>query len=173
MIPAMRDGRQADTDRRRQRVTTALKEAVANGMPISVSSIARQARVDRTFLYRHRDLLDLVHTAEAEPSSHDALGSPVSRASLQADLVRAQDRNSRLNAHVRQLEKRLSEALGEQTWRESGLGAPTDIEALQRKITRLEQRNVELSASLEEAQADLEAARDANRDLTRALNQRN
>ncbi|MGW3832776.1 DUF6262 family protein [Streptomyces microflavus] len=173
MIPAMRDGRQADTDRRRQRVTTALKEAVANGSPISVSRIARQARVDRTFLYRHRDLLDLVHAAEAEPSGHDPLGSPVSRSSLQADLVRAQDRNSRLNTRIQQLEKRLSEALGERAWRESGLGAPTDIEELQRKITRLEQWNIELTASLEETKADLVAARDTNRDLTRALNQRN
>nr|WTB35322.1 hypothetical protein OG781_42940 [Streptomyces sp. NBC_00830] len=67
---------------------------------------------------------------------------------------------------------RLSEALGEQAWRKSGLGASLDIDELQRKITRLEQQNVDLTSALEEAQADLEAAREANRDLTRALNQR-
>lgn len=59
MIPAMRDGRQADTERRRQRVATAVKNAAKNGTPISVSAIARQAGVDRSFLYRHRDLLEI------------------------------------------------------------------------------------------------------------------
>ncbi|MCX4460034.1 hypothetical protein OOK58_50475 [Streptomyces sp. NBC_01728] len=41
-----------------------------------------------------------------------------------------------------------------------------------RTITRLEQQNVDLTASLEEREAELEAAREANRQLTRALNQR-
>ncbi|KFG72574.1 DUF6262 family protein [Streptomyces mutabilis] len=173
MIPAMRDGRRADTERRRQRVVTAIKNAAKNGTPISVSAIARQAGVDRTFLYRHRDLLELAHAAELEPTAQDpASGSPVSRASLQADLANAQARNTRLTARIQQLEKRLSQALGTQAWQESGLGAPADIDELQRKITRLEQQNVELTSAWEEARSDSEAARAANRDLTRALNQR-
>lgn len=168
MIPAMRDGRQADTERRRQRVATAVKNAAKDGTRISVSAIARQAGVDRTFLYRHRDLLELVHAAELEPAAQDpAGGSPVSRASLQADLANAQARNTRLAARVQQLEKRLSQALGAQAWQESGLGAPTDIDELQRKITRLEQQNAELTLAADELKADLEAARAANRDLTR------
>ncbi|MEU6237995.1 hypothetical protein [Kitasatospora sp. NPDC047058] len=85
MIPAMRCGRQAGTDRRCQRVADAVKDAAKNGTPISVCGIARQARVDRTFLYRHRDLLALVHAAELESAGHDPAGSsPVSRASPQA-----------------------------------------------------------------------------------------
>ena len=40
-----------------------------------------------------------------------------------------------------------------------------------RTITRLEQQNVDLTASLEESEAELEAAREANRQLTRPLNQ--
>ncbi|MET8771173.1 hypothetical protein [Streptomyces sp. NPDC004658] len=62
--------------------------------------------------------------------------------------------------------------MGEQTWRESGLGAPADYEELQRQVVRLEQMNTELTARLEERDAELEAARAANRELTRALNQR-
>ncbi|MCC9708191.1 DUF6262 family protein [Streptomyces sp. MNU76] len=173
MSPTMRDGRQANSERRRQRVATAVRNAAKNGTPISVSAIARQAGVDRSFLYRHRDLLEIVHAAELEPAAQDpAGGSPVSRASLQADLANAQARNTRLAARVQQLEKRLSQALGAQAWQESGLGAPADIDELQRKITRLEQHNVELTSALEEARSDLGAAREANRDLTRALNQR-
>ncbi|MFD8502877.1 DUF6262 family protein [Streptomyces sp. NPDC003631] len=172
-MTTMSQGRQDSTDRRRQRVAGALKAAAQNGSPISVSGIARQAGVDRTFLYRHRDLLVLVHAAELQPAAQDPAGAtPVSRASLQADLANAQARNTRLVTHIQQLEKRLSEALGEQVWRESGLGAPADVEELQRTITRLEQQTVDLKLLLEEREAELEAAREANRQLTRALNQR-
>ncbi|WP_244320566.1 hypothetical protein [Streptomyces melanosporofaciens] len=118
--------------------------------------------MDRTFLYRHRDLLALVHAAELEPRRHDSASpSPVSMASLQADLANAQARNTRLAARVQQLEKRLSQAMDAQAWQESGLGAPADIDELQCRVTRLEQQNVELTAALEESQADLEAAPEA------------
>ncbi|MFH8983485.1 DUF6262 family protein [Streptomyces varsoviensis] len=140
MIPALRNGRQADTERRRQRVASAVKSAAGNGTPTSVSAIARQAGVDRSFLYRHRDLLEIVHAAELEPAAQDPVGtSPVSRASLQADLANAQARNTRLASRIQQLERRLSQVLGTQAWQESGLGAPADIDEFQRKITRLEQ----------------------------------
>ncbi|MBB5109833.1 DUF6262 family protein [Streptomyces spectabilis] len=172
-MSTMRQGRQGRTDRRRQRVTNALKTAAQSGTPISVSSVARQAGVDRTFLYRHRDLLALVHAAELEPADQNPAGAtPVSRASLQADLANAQARNTRLLARTQQLQKRLSQALGEQVWRESGLGAPVDVEELQRKAIQLEQQVVDLTGTLEEREAELEAAREANRQLTRALNQR-
>jgi hypothetical protein len=79
MNTAMADGRKADTERRRQRVLTAIKSAAGHNTPINVSGIARQAGVDRTFLYRHRDLLALVHAAELEPARHGPAGaSPVS-----------------------------------------------------------------------------------------------
>lgn len=150
-----------------------LKAAARDGSPISASGIALQAGVDRTFLYRHRDLLALVHAAELEPAAQDpARAAPVSRASLQADLANAQARNTRLVARIQQLEKRLSETLGKQVWRESGLGAPADIEELQQTITRLEQQTVDLTGALEEREAELAAAREANRQLTKALNQR-
>ena len=54
---AMTRGRQADSARRRQRVIKAINEAGASGGDLSVSAIARVAGVDRTFLYRHPDLL--------------------------------------------------------------------------------------------------------------------
>jgi hypothetical protein len=63
----------------------------------------------------------------------------VTRASLQADLLAAHERALRLTARIAQLEKRLSEALGEEARRESGLGAPADTGALNHKITQLEQ----------------------------------
>lgn len=68
-------------------------------------------------------------------------------------------------------ENRLSQQLGEQAWRDSGLGAPTDIDHLQRQVTTLEQRVVELQGQLEDRTDELQAARAANRELTRTLNQ--
>ncbi|MFF0143314.1 hypothetical protein ACFYRN_43820 [Streptomyces sp. NPDC005227] len=63
-------------------------------------------------------------------------------------------------------------ALGEEAWRASGMAAPTDVTELQARITHLEQHAVDLARSLDERQAELDAARATNRDLTRALNER-
>ena len=168
---AMRKGRQADSARRRQRVIAALNKATAGGTEISVSSIARAAAVDRSFLYRHRDLLGKIHALEATPpATGDGAGPAVTRASLQADLLAAHERAVRLNARIQQLEKRLSEALGEQAWRESGLGAPADIDALTQKITHLEQQAIDLRLQVEERDEELAAARAANRELMAQLN---
>ncbi|WP_344012065.1 DUF6262 family protein [Streptomyces thermospinosisporus] len=166
----MIEGKRADSARRRDRVIKALDAALRTGGDITVSGLARAARVDRSFLYRHRDLLERVHTAANTPVTEGRL-TAVSRASLQADLANALERNTRLAARVRQLEKRLSEQLGEQAWNESGLGAPPDIDHLQRRIAMLEQELVEKQGQIEERTEELEAARAANRELTRALNQ--
>ena len=99
-----------------------------------------------------------------------APGPAVTRASLQADLLAAHQRAVRLNARVRQLEKRLSETLGEQAWRESGLAAPADIDALNQKISQLEQQVIDLRLQLEEQGDDLAAARSANREFMAQLN---
>jgi hypothetical protein len=114
---ALADGRRADSARRRQRVTAAINRAAADGTDISVSAIARAAAVDRTFLYRHRDLLGQVHATQAGPPA-GGTGQGVTRASLQADLLAAHERALRLSARIQQLEKRLSETLGDQAWRE-------------------------------------------------------
>jgi hypothetical protein len=166
----MAKGRQADSARRRQRVIAALSKAAADGTEISVSAIARAAVVDRSFIYRHRDLLSQIHATEASPPAGEGAGPAVTRASLQADLLAAHERAIRLTARVQQLEHRLSEALGEQAWRESGLGTPADIDALNQKITHLDQQVIDLRLQLEERDQDLAAARSANRELMAQLN---
>ena len=167
---AMRSGRQNDSTRRRQRVIATLNKAITDGTEISVSGIARAAGVDRSFLYRHRDLLAQLHALEAQPPAGAVTGPAVTRASLQADLLAAHERAIRLNARVQQLEKRLSEALGEHAWRESGLGTPTDIDALHQQITHLEQQAIDLRLQLAERDEDLAAARATNRELMARIN---
>jgi chromosome segregation ATPase len=168
---AMRKGRQADSARRRQRVIAALDKAATDGAETGVSAIARAAAVDRSFLYRHRDLLSKIHALEASPpAAGERAGPAVTRASLQADLIAAHERALRLITRVRQLERRLSDVLGEQAWRESGLGTPADIGALNQKITQLEQQAIDLQLQLEQRDEDLTAARAANRELMAQLN---
>ena len=167
---AMTQGRRADSARRRQRVLKALNDATNKGDRISVSGIARRAGVDRSFLYRHRDLLEQIHTAETQPPNTPGGGPAVSRASLQADLTNAHQRSIRLAAHVQQLEQRLSEVLGEQTWHDSGLGVPDDIDRLKQQIGTLEQHTIDLRLQLEERDDDLTAARAANRELMAQIN---
>ncbi len=168
---AMTKGRQADSARRRQRVIAALSKAVSDSTEISVTGIARAAGVDRAFFYRHRDLLARLHALEATPPAAGAGNGPgVSRASLQTDLLAAGERAARLHSRVRQLENRLSETLGEQAWRESGLGTPADIDALNQKIIHLEQQAIDLRLQLEEQGDELAAARATNRELMTQLN---
>jgi len=162
---AAAEGRKADSVRRRQRVMKALNQAMVDGTEISVAGIARAAGVDRTFLYRHRDLLEQLHAAQAQPANAAGIGPVVSRASLQADLLAAHERAARQAARVQQLEKRLSQTLGEQAWRASGLGAPADIDALKQRIVHLEQCVADLRLQLDERGDDLAAARAANREL--------
>jgi hypothetical protein len=166
----MLDGRRAESTRRRQRVLAALDRAATEGSQINASGIARAAGVDRTFLYRHRDLLEKIHALQADPAPGEHPGPAVTRASLQADLLAAHERVARLGTRIQQLEKRLSEALGEQTWRESGLGAPTDVDALHQRITHLEQLAIDLQQQLDERDEDLAAARATNRELMARLN---
>jgi hypothetical protein len=127
---------------------------------------ARTAGVDRTFLYRHRDLLTQLHALATQPANAPGVGPTVSRASLQTDRLAAQERARR----VQQLERRLSEALGQQAWRESGLGASDDIDRLKRQIIMLEQQAVHLRLQLEERDQELYAARATNREFMARLN---
>jgi hypothetical protein len=167
---ALAEGRRADSAPRRQRVIATINRAVADRTEISVSAIARTAAVDRTFLYRHRDLLGQIHATQAAPPADGGTGPAVTRASLQADLLAAHERALRLTNRIQHLEKRLSETLGEQAWRESGLGAPADTGTLNQKITQLEQKVVDLQLQLEERDSELTAARAANRELMTQLN---
>lgn len=167
---AMTAGRRADTARRHQRTTTALARAVADGEEITVAAIARRAGVDRSFLYRHPDLLADIHTAQTQPTASGTSGPAVSRASLQADLAAAQARSQRQDARIHQVEARLSELLGEQTWRVTGLGDPIDIDELKQRITQLEQHTIDLQLRLDERTQELDAARATNRALMIQLN---
>ncbi|MFE9355020.1 hypothetical protein ACFYPB_12620 [Streptomyces olivaceoviridis] len=85
---------------------------------------------------------------------------------LQADLANYLEPDKRLTARVRRLGAHLSQALEEAAWATSGLGASPDIDQLQRRISTSGRRTRPDGG----ANGGLEAARAANRELTRARN---
>ena len=91
----MNQGRRADQARRPWFIT-AIQDAARSGDPVSVSAIARAASVDRSFLYRHPDLLAQLHAAQTAPTAGTPGAGAVSHAALQADLANALDRSHRL-----------------------------------------------------------------------------
>jgi uncharacterized protein YceH (UPF0502 family) len=144
----MTKGRQADSGRRRERVLNALAEMARSGEAVTVSALAKRAGVDRSFLYRHPDLLAQAHASAVQPPPGGATAP--SRGSLQADLLAANDRCRRLADQVRVLEHRLSAELGQHVWERTGIGAPADIDGLQARILDLEQQVLDLKIQLDE-----------------------
>ena len=149
----------------------AVRRLAAAGDNLSVSSVARAARVHRSFIYQHGDLHGAVHYQAARDTTPSD-GTRASRQALQADLANALERGTRQTQRITQLEKKLSHVLGDNAWRESGLGAPTDIAALQQRIMSLEQQLADVTAQLAVRDDDLDAARSANRELMAQLNHR-
>jgi hypothetical protein len=154
--------RRRDSARRRQRVLDALDQLAAAGQEISVSAVARTADVDRSFLYRHHDLRAQIHARSAAPATSPA-STAASKQSLLADLANLRKQNTDLTA-------RLSEALGEEVFRASGIGRADDSEALHTRVGQLEQQVLDIRQELQERTTDLDAARAANRELMSQLN---
>lgn len=172
---ALAAARRQDSSRRRQRVLNALERLTAAGHEINVAAVARAAGVDRSFLYRHHDLRAqiLERAAQSQPETSMPRTTQVSRQSLLADLANLRAHNERLRRQVSKLSRRLSEALGEEVFRASGLGGPDDTEQLRRQVGDLEQTVADLRQQLTERTEELDAARMANRKLMATLNRPN
>jgi hypothetical protein len=162
--------RRRDTTRRRQRVLSALDQLAAAGQEISVSAVARAA-VDRSFLYRHHDLRAQIHARAAAPANSPA-SAAASKQSLLADLANLREQNQRLRTQNTDLTARLSDVLGEQVFRASGIGRTGETEALRARVGQLEQQLLDLRQELEERTDGLNASRAANRDLMALANRK-
>jgi hypothetical protein len=169
---ALTQARRQDSTRRRQRVLAALDKLSGAGGEISVAAVARAARVDRSFLYRHHDLRAqiLQRAAQAQPDASLPRTTQVSHQSLLADLANLRAHNERLRRQVSKLARRLSETLGEEVFRASGLGGPDDTKQLRRRVGELERAAADLRQQLQERTEELGAARATNRGLMAELN---
>lgn len=163
--------RRKDVDRRRQRVHQALADMHINGSEITISAVAAQANVHRSFVHRHPDLHAAVLKASAaavtEPSPAAAT---ISHRSVLAENANLHQQNRRLAQRISDLEERLSELLGQQAFDRSGLGAPTSTAALQDDLETHKQTVLDLKRLLDEREEELAAARETNRRLMNQLN---
>jgi chromosome segregation ATPase len=165
---ALAVARAADSARRHDRVRQALVAMVDTGQEMTISSVARAARVHRSFIHRHPELHAAIQDAQQRP--HGPSTPTVSTASLHTDLANLHAQNRRLLQQVRQLERRLSEALGNKAYEASGIGAPDKTAILEHRCVELEQRLLDLTGQLDERTDELQAARNANRALMTTIN---
>jgi Family of unknown function (DUF6262) len=91
---ALAVARADDSTRRHDRVVRALDELTTAGAEITVSAVARAARVHRSFIHRHPQLHAAVTTAQSEPALV-ATDSAVSVASLRTELANMHAQNTR------------------------------------------------------------------------------
>ena len=168
VVDTMTAGRRADSARRRQRVLNALDTPARRR-----GNQRHRHRPPR----RRRPHVPLpaprparrIHAAEAEPPDTPGAGRPVTRASLQADLLAAQERSARSP----QASANWRNACP--TTRRTSLARirtrrPRRHRPAPAKITNLEQQAVDSRLQLEERDQDLAAARAANRELMTRLN---
>src|SRR6266545_7720371 len=145
---ALAQARRQDVARRRQRVHQALAELRAQAEEITISAVARRARVHRSFIHRHPDLRAAVLAAADGDPPGEVPSTGVSRRSLLTDNANLREQNRRLAQQLHALEGRLSEALGVEVFQRSGLGAPADTTALQARLEQLQQQVLDLERHL-------------------------
>lgn len=112
----------------------------------------------------------LQRAAQSQPDASLPRTSQVSRQSLLADLANLSAHNGRLRRQKAKLARRLSEVLGEEVFRASGLGGPDQTEVLRRRVAELEQTTADLRQQLAERSEELQAARATNRELMAEVN---
>lgn len=161
--------RRRDVQNRSGRVQQALQDMQRDGSEITLSAVAARARVHRSFLHRHTDLHAQILAAAERPTPLSFVGA-VTRRTLDADNLNLRETIRRQAQHIADLESRLSELLGDQAYARSGLGAPRDHAALQEQIVTLRAEVHELQGALTERGEELDAARQAHRQLMSQLN---
>lgn len=99
----------------RRRALTALRQLAGTGQPLTVSSLAQQAGVSRSWLYTQPDLL--AHLRQEQPSTAKTTSMPARQSatdgSLRQRLHLAHERIRELEADNQQLRHALAQALGD------------------------------------------------------------
>jgi hypothetical protein len=120
---------QQRAEQTRRRAVAALRRLDATGTTITFDSVAREARVSRSWLYAQADLRSEIERLRARQQSQSAGRVPpqrqrASEPSLLRRLEAATDRIRRLQKENRELRNAIEQALGEQ--RTSSILGKTD-----------------------------------------------
>jgi hypothetical protein len=167
--------RRTDSHTKAARVRATLDATVTTGGPFSVSQIARTAGVSRRFIYDHPELRAEIELKAAESVHRFTAGltssARISAASIRADHENTKAENQRLRQRIRSLETRLSEVLGAEVAAElTGHGVLASETSLREQNDALQAKVGQLTDDLRHKDEDLDAARQANRELMAELN---
>jgi chromosome segregation ATPase len=161
--------RRLDSQLKHQRVIAAIDAHLAAGHDLSVAALARHAGVSRKFIYAHSDLRARIEQraeqATRADTSRAVADGRVTIASLRADAANAKAQNRRLREQVRALEQRLSTTLGQRIASEIDPAGYEPPDQLRAQLEREQARVFELEETLADAQEELYAVREINREL--------
>jgi hypothetical protein len=102
------------SEQARQRAVTTLDRLLTDGTPVTVSSLAREAEVARSWIYTQPDLLDRIHgSGDRRPSPGSPQRQGASEASWQRRLELAHTRITELIEENKQLRHQLALAHGQ------------------------------------------------------------
>lgn len=177
---AMIAARRRDSHERRARVTQAIEAMLADGTPITFTSVARHARVSTWLVHADgvREALERARDQQrAEPATPPPLGREANQASLRTDLALARDEIKRLRAQVDELRSKLRRSLGNQLDNLTRTDLIARVDELVDHNTRLLAETHQLRASNDvltartaELEDDLAAARTSLRRMIRTEN---
>jgi hypothetical protein len=176
---AMISARQQASALALDRVYIELRRCRENGEIISMTELAKRARVSRTSLYRNQamvaatnEALGAVTTDLAHRAEHDGR---VTAASLRADLANAKATIRRQADQLAALERALSQAMGRELLDQDAKLGRVGSEPHDERQHELDDALCELSetrAALTEREEELDAARRLNRELTIQVNRK-
>jgi len=163
-----------DSQLKHERVIATVDARLTAGQELSVAAIARQAGVSRKFIYAHPDLRAQIEQRASRSATAGATGAVadgrVTIASLRAEAANAKAQNSRLREQLRSLERRLSATLGREIASQIDPEGYEHPDQLRAQLDDAHARVFELEEALADAQEELEAVREINRELLAVQN---
>ncbi|MFA4085280.1 DUF6262 family protein [Mycobacteroides salmoniphilum] len=163
-VARLTQARRHDTAAKRAAVMKAIGDMRREDRPITRRAVIARAGVHRNFLYRHKDLADLLADASTPPRSRRH-PDRISYDSALTDLATARHRNSELEKKIQILEHRLG-AQGPELGPLALDRHPLVIE-LRQRIAQLEIQAARKDHTINALGDDIEILRETNRSLVR------
>lgn len=169
--------RRLDSVTKVARVRAAIDATAAAGNAVTVTALARTAKVSRRFIYDHPELRAEAERQTARITERDgtalAANTRVTTASLRADLANIKAANQRLHTELAALRRRLGHLLGKDVLTEIAGNDTAEISSiLAPRVEQLEHKLFEIHEDLAQRTEELDAARQINRQLLERLNKR-
>lgn len=160
-VDALRASRREDSALKQRQALNALDALVARRKPISVSAVAREALLHRSFIYSHPHLRHRVEQAmgrsrqDATPGQRRPSSTDAADPGLRAELLIAHDQIRQLRNDNHQLKIRLDHYLGAALDTADAAKAEQELARKTRELDRLTSENRTLTAHLRDLRHEL------------------